>query len=172
MIVRRETLADVAAVREVVGAAFAVAERAGPVDEVVLLDALRECDAWLPALSHVALAGNEVVGHVVCTRAHVSGRPVLGLGPLSVHPDRQRRGVGTALMHSVLGAADALDEPLVVLLGHADYYPRFGFRPAEEYGVIPPVPGWRAHFQALALTSYHDDLRGQFVYAEPFRRFE
>ena len=171
MIVRRETPADVAAVREVVGAAFASAERSGPVDEVVLLDALRECDGWLPALSHVALEGDDVVGHVVCTRAEVGGRPVLGLGPLSVRPDRQGRGVGSALMHSVLGAADALDEPLVVLLGHADYYPRFGFRPAEQFGITPPVPEWREHFQALPLSAYDEGLRGPFVYAEPFRRF-
>ncbi len=196
MIVRRETAADVLAVREVVDAAFAAPDRPGRTDEVLLLDALRRSDAWLPALSLVALdrddlggddlggddlvgadpksehGAAQVVGHIVCTRAHVNGEPVLGLGPLSVRPDRQRRGVGSALMHAVLGAADALDEPLVVLLGHTDYYPRFGFRPAAQLGITPPVPRWQEHFQARPLTSYRPELRGRFVYAEPFQQFD
>jgi putative acetyltransferase len=69
----------------------------------------------------------------------------------------------------VLGAADALAEPMVVLLGHTDYYPRFGFRPARELGIMPPVAEWGPHFQVRTLTSYEPALRGDFVYAEPFR---
>ena len=93
----------------------------------------------------------------------------LGLGPLGVLPAWQGRRVGSALMYAVLGAADALDESLVVLLGHADYYPRFGFRPAIEYGVTPPVAEWRpAHFQARPLTAYRPSIRGEFTYPEPF----
>ena len=96
--------------------------------------------------------------------------PVLAVGPLSVHPDHQGRGVGLALMHTLLGAADALDEPLVVLLGDPRYYSRFGFRLAEEYGIMPPVPEWRPHFQVRTLTAFTPELRGQFTYAEPFDR--
>ena len=70
----------------------------------------------------------------------------------------------------MLGAADALDEPLVVLLGDPRYYSRFGFRLAEEYGITPPVPDWRPHFQARPLTAFTPTLRGQFTYAEPFDR--
>ncbi len=94
--------------------------------------------------------------------------PVLGLGPLAVTPKAQRSGVGTALMHAVLGAADALDEPLVVLLGHADYYPRFGFRAASTLGIAPPVASWREHFQARPMTAYDPVIRGDFRYAQPF----
>ncbi|MCT2588041.1 N-acetyltransferase [Actinophytocola sp. S1-96] len=110
-----------------------------------------------------------VVGHVVCTRAMVGGVPVLGLGPLGVLPEWQRAGVGSALMHAVLGAADALDEPVVVLLGHTGYYPRFGFRPAVELGIVPPVAEWVAHFQARPLSAYRSAIRGDFTYAAPFR---
>jgi len=95
---------------------------------------------------------------------------VLAIGPLSVHPDHQGRGVGKALMHAVLGAADALDEPIVVLLGSPGYYSRFGFRLAEEYGITPPVPEWRQHFQARTLTAFTPAIRGPFKYAEPFDR--
>ena len=142
MIIRRELPDDVDAIRAVHLAAFAsprgraapvAAEDAGapPPDpvEARLVDELRaDAGAWLPELSLVAVGNDgEVIGHVVCTRGHVGGRPVLGLGPIGVLPDRQAGGVGAALMHAVLGAADALGEPLVALLGDPAYYRRFGF---------------------------------------------
>jgi putative acetyltransferase len=110
----------------------------------------------------------DVIGHVVCTRGTVGPAPVLALGPLSVRPDWQRRGVGKALMHAVLGAADALGEPLVTLLGSTEYYPRFGFRLASEYRITPAHPEWEPHFQVRALTAYDPAVRGEFAYPKPF----
>ncbi|MEV1332977.1 N-acetyltransferase [Micromonospora costi] len=173
MLIRRETPGDADAIRAVHTAAFASpdAPDATPV-EATLVDALRADDGWLPALSLVATdPDGTVVGHVVCTRGWVAGRPVaLGLGPLGVRPDRQRGGVGSALMHAVLAAADARDEPLVVLLGHPEYYPRFGFRPAVEHGVTPPVAAWGPrYFMARPLSAWDPSIRGEFAYAKPFR---
>jgi putative acetyltransferase len=71
-------------------------------------------------------------------------------------------------MHAVLGAADALGEPVVVLLGDPAYYGRFGFRLAAEYGITPPVAAWAPHFQARPLHAWDPKLRGPFAYAEPF----
>ncbi|WP_204044354.1 GNAT family N-acetyltransferase [Acrocarpospora phusangensis] len=168
MIVRRETPADVADIRAVVAAAFATPETPEPI-EAPLVDRLRADAGWLPALSMVAVAdGGEVVGHVVCTRGHVGDTPALGLGPLSVRPDRQRQGVGLALMHAVLGAADALGEPLVALLGNPAYYGRYGFRAATDHGVEPPDPAWGAYFQVRTLSAYRPSMKGGFRYAEPF----
>ncbi|MFJ7996413.1 GNAT family N-acetyltransferase [Streptomyces sp. NPDC096310] len=180
MLIRRETPADQAAVRAVTTAAFATPERPEPV-EAPLLDALRVCDDWLPALSLVAVGDRDadgdrdgggqpgrVVGHVVCTRGRAGGDPVLLLGPLSVHPDHQRRGVGLALVHSVLGAADALGEPLVALLGSPAYYGRYGFRNSTEYGIVPPDPSWSEYFQVRTLSAYRGGLTGTFGLAEPF----
>jgi putative acetyltransferase len=135
-----------------------------------LVEALRRCDAWIRALSLVAEFDGAVVGHVCCTRATLlpGGHPVLGLGPLGVRPAHQRLGVGSALMHAVLGAADALDEPLVVLLGHRGYYPRFGFVPAAELGIEPPVREWTPDFQARPLTGHRPEMTGRFRYAPPF----
>lgn len=172
MVIRREAAADSEAIRAVVAAAFARPDRPHePPAEAALVDELRAGDAWLPALSLVAIGpGDEVIGHVLCTRARVGAEPVLGLGPLGVRPGHQRRGVGTALMHAVLGAADALGEPLVALLGDPGYYSRFGFGLADRYGVVPPVPAWRPHFQVRTLSAYRPSLRGRFTYAEPFDR--
>ncbi len=171
MFVRRELPGDEEAIRRVHLSAFA-RDAAGEVPpEVGLVDALRASDAWVPELSLVALAGvngDAVVGHVVCSRAWIGGRDALGLGPLGVLREHHNRGVGSALMHAVLGAADARDEPLVVLLGHPAYYPRFGFRLAQTYGISPPVAEWAPHFQARALTRYDATLRGAFEYAKPF----
>jgi putative acetyltransferase len=168
VLIRREVLADVDAIRAVHRDAFGSADGDGSV-ESGLVDALRAGAEWIGELSLVAAAGGEIVGHVVCSRAWVSGAEVLGLGPLGVRKRWQHGGVGSALMHAVLGAADALAEPMVVLLGHTDYYPRFGFRPARELGIMPPVAEWGPHFQVRTLTSYEPALRGDFVYAEPFR---
>jgi len=138
--------------------------------EAVLVDELRLSAAWIRRLSFVAVQGGAVIGHVVCTRADLgsSRRSVLALAPLGVLPDHQARGVGQALMHAILAAADALDEPLVGLVGAPSYYRRFGFEPAHRYGVEPPEAAWGAHFQVRVLTTYEPTIAGRFTYAHPF----
>jgi putative acetyltransferase len=168
MLVRQEVRDDAEPIRRVHASAFATISTDSAPPEVGLVDALRACDAWIPELSIVAVDDNAVIGHVACTRAWVNGRDALGLGPLGVLREHHRRGVGSALMHAVLGAADAMHEPLVVLLGHPGYYPRFGFVLADTLGIEPPVPEWAPHFQARTLTHYDAAMRGTFAYAQPF----
>jgi putative acetyltransferase len=161
VIVRRERPEDAAAVRELTRDAF------GRDAEADLVDALRaDGEAYINALSLVA-EHDHVVGHVLCTRARIGDAPALGLGPLSVAPEAQRSGVGSALVHAVLGAADALDEPVVVLLGDPRYYSRFGFVLASEHAIAPPVAEWAPHFQARTLAAW-DGQRGPFRYAPAF----
>jgi putative acetyltransferase len=167
LVVRREREEDHAAVRAIVAAAFARPDDAAPV-EVALVDRLRTSPEWIGRLSLVAALDGIPAGQVLCSRAWVGDAPVLGLGPIAVAPELQRRGIGSALMHAVLAAADALDEQAVVLVGHAGYYPRFGFRPAIELGITPPDPDWVEHFQARGLSAHRDDLRGPFRFAPSF----
>jgi putative acetyltransferase len=92
----------------------------------------------------------------------------VGLGPIGVLPERQSAGVGTALMHAVVAAADALGYPLVALLGDTGYYGRFGFVPGSSLAIEAPNPAWGDHFQVRTLAAYTPDLRGRFVYSPPF----
>jgi putative acetyltransferase len=165
--VRRECRGDEDAVREVHRAAL-TREGNDPPIETALLDRLRADPGWLPRLSLVAVVKGEVVGHVVATRATLepSTTPVLGLAPLGVLPRLQRRGLGTALVHALLAAAEARDETLVGVLGEPGYYGRFGFVTATEVGVAPPDPAWGAYFQIRSLVGRIPT--GRFRYAAPF----
>lgn len=174
--IRTELAGDIDEIASVVGAAFSLAEHSapptrigGPPGEVDLLAWLRDDDGWLPDLSLVATSGDQIVGHVVATRAYVDGAPALGLGPLSVRPDHQRAGVGGRLVRELLDRAERAGDTLVALLGDPAYYGRFGFVPAQERGVESPDPAWGDYFQARALgTGEHP--AGRFVYAAPFSR--
>ena len=172
MLIRRETERDADVIRAITTAAFAPSRPPSQVvPEARLIDELRAGPAWLPALSLVAVThAGETIGHVLGTRGHVGQAPVIALGPLSVRPDRQQNGVGSALVHAILGAADALGEPLVALLGDPAYYHRFGFELSTVYQITPPRPQWQPHFQVRVLSAYQPRLRGMFTYPEPFDR--
>jgi putative acetyltransferase len=136
--------------------------------EVGLLRALRLDAGWVPELSWVAEDDGRIVGHVVCTEGRVGDTAVVGLGPIGVLPEMQGRHLGHALMRSVIGAADALGYPAVVLLGDPAFYSRFGFVQGSEVGIDPPEPAWGTHFQARTLATFTPELRGGFRYAAPF----
>ena len=146
--IRPEGIADAAGVHRVNELAF------GRPDEARLVDALRA--AANPYLSLVAVnEAGEVIGHVLLTPITVEGEsaesPLLGLGPLAVLPDLQRQGIGSELMRAALEAARALGSGGVVLLGHPEYYPRFGFQPASRWGLRCEYPVPDEVFMALEL---------------------
>jgi putative acetyltransferase len=169
MVIRRYEPRDHGEVVRIVAEAFGGRERRDRLPaEVGLVDALIEAGDVLPRLSLVAVADAALVGAVVCSRAAVGSHEVAALGPLAVSARRRRAGVGSALVHAALGAADALDVPLVGLLGAIDYYARFGFVPARTLGIEAPDAAWGDHFQVRTLAAYEPGIAGPFRYAPAF----
>ena len=134
-ILRVERPEDVVGIHRVNELAFARPEEADVVDR------LRQ--ASIPFLSLVAEDGGAIVGHTLCTPVivddgerhvgqHVAG---MGLAPLAVVPERQRQGIGTLPVQRGLELLRADGCPFVIVLGHPEYYPRFGFAPASLHGL-------------------------------------
>ena len=164
MFIRREKPSDATEIDQVHREAFDGDEPA----EVALVRQMRDSGALLTNLSFVAEADGKIVGHIAISRARVGNVPVLALGPIGVVPELQRGGVGAALMHAAIGAADALDELLIGLLGHLEYYPRFGFVLGSEVGVAPDEASWASHFQVRTLTAWTPKSAGTFRYSDEF----
>jgi putative acetyltransferase len=145
--VRRERPDDVLAVRRVNERAF------GRTAEADLVDLLR--DRGKVTLSLVAETGDLVAGHILFTPAtiEVEGKasPALGLGPMAVLPDYQRRGIGSLLVRAGLEECQRAGHGCVVVLGHSEYYPRFGFVPASHHGLAWEHPAPDEAFMVLAL---------------------
>jgi putative acetyltransferase len=110
--------------------------------EANLVDALR--DSGTELISLVAEDEDKIVGHILfspVTMADVAG--MIGLAPMAVLPEWQRQGVGTQLVNEGLKACEKSGYSVVVVLGHPDYYPRFGFVPSANFGIkseydVPP----------------------------------
>jgi len=164
--IREEGSDDVSAVRAVSEQAF------GQAFEADLVDAIRARD--LGALSLVAEDAGRVVGHILFTPVSVEAgrRSVagMGLGPMSVVPHRQREGIGSALVMHGLDILQRGGCPFVVVLGHAAYYPRFGFERASHYGVTSQwadVPDDAFMLLAFDLTSL-EGAAGVARYSDEF----
>jgi putative acetyltransferase len=142
VITRAEQSGDEAAIRRVNQIAFDRPEEAN------LVDALRGSEAWLSELSLVAEDDSGIVGHALFSVVDLNGGvELLSLGPMAVVSHRQRTGVGKALVMHGLKSARQTTYPLVVVLGHPGYYPRFGFEPARGSGstrltTCPTKLGW------------------------------
>ncbi|TDB78613.1 GNAT family N-acetyltransferase [Actinomadura sp. KC216] len=170
---RQERPGDRAAVRAVVEAAFPTAAEAD------LVDALREDAAWVPELSMVAEApGGAVAGYALATRCRVGEGPAevsaaLALAPVAVLPRWQRHGAGGAAVRAVLAAAAGRaaagrGERLVVVLGHPEYYPRFGFARASSLGVGVAFEVPDEALMALVLDGPGPVPSGTVAYPAPF----
>lgn len=169
MIIRPERDDDRPRILEVVAAAF------GQQAEAILVERLwADARVYRPGLSLVAESQRDgVVGHVLVTTAwldEVGGREIASLAPLAVAPDRQRSGVGTALLHAVCAVCHDRGEPLVVLQGDPRYYSRVGFEASAPLGVTMDLPDWAPveAAQLRRLTNYDPSIKGRVIYPESF----
>ena len=125
--IREERPGDVAAIRDVNRLAFAQDQEAN------IVDALRANGGAL--LSLVATLDREVVGHIMYSPLTVADASGAALGPMAVLPARQRQGIGSRLVAEGNRRLANAGCPFIVVLGHAEFYPRFGFRPATTFGI-------------------------------------
>jgi putative acetyltransferase len=114
-----------------------------------------------------------IVGQCVTSMGALVGddgttRPILALGPIAVDPDHQRLGIGVDLIHRTIAEATARAWPVIVLVGHPTYYPRFGFEPARSIGIIPPQDWPDDAWMALRLPGWTPDLIGTMRYPVAF----
>lgn len=163
--IRPEEERDHGAVREVNLLAFETNLEAD------LVDAVRPTAQ--PLISLVAEVDHAVVGHILFTPVTVrdggTSSKAIGLGPMAVLPELQRRGIGSRLVEAGLEACRELGEHVVVVLGHAEYYPRFGFRPAAGYGIRYRGPNFDPFFFVAELeTGALEGLRGMVEYLPEF----
>ena len=164
MDIRTETPADFDAIRAVHTEAFAPSAV-----EAQLVDDLRAEGALVTDLCLVATEGNAVIGHIAYSRAALdSGHEILVLAPMGVLVDHQRSGVGVQLIGQSMRKAALTDFPLVSVLGHPGYYPRFGFEPARPLGIEPPFDVPDEAWMARRLPRYTDEARGTVRYADAF----
>jgi putative acetyltransferase len=175
LVIRRESRNDRDAIRRVVTAAF------GSDAEARLVDRIRASPEYVAEMALVAELDDEVVGHVMISRAvlrHGQGeREISMLSPLAVLPERQREGIGTALVRAVLDAAETRGEPLVILEGSPAYYGRLGFEHSVRYGIEIHLPDWAPAeaAQVMRLAAFDDDdptLQGTVIYPTAFDGLE
>ncbi|MFO8007908.1 MAG: N-acetyltransferase [Candidatus Brocadiia bacterium] len=156
MSLRNTTEADEPAIRQVHRAAFGPREGRTIADLTV---ALLHDPTALPAISLLACAESTPVGHVLFTRVRISGpdeSPVAHiLAPLAVVPERQRQGMGTQLVRRGLTVLAQSECRLVFVLGHPEYYPRFGFQPAGQLGFSAPYPIPKENADAWMVLELH-----------------
>lgn len=165
MNIRNETPADIDAIRHVTHEAFD--HRAA---EAKLVDLLRERGEL--TLSLVAEDAGEVIAHVAFSPMTIDDAPAsfkaLGLGPVAVLPAHQRKGIGSALIREALAQCAAMGCDAVLLLGHIEYYPRFGFKPASTFGISGDYSAGD-HFMALPLRAGAlDGVHGKAQYVRAF----
>ncbi|MCA1691213.1 MAG: N-acetyltransferase [Actinobacteria bacterium] len=166
MTIRPERPEDFDDIRHVLKLAF------GRVNEADLVEGVRASDHYVPELALVAEDAGQIVGYVLASYVELAGSrswAVLALAPLGIRPDCQGEGVGVALVEALLQQADAMGEPLVVVLGPPRYYTRFGFEPARPHGIEAPPPGVPDEvFMVKLLTNYAVNQRGQIAFPPAF----
>lgn len=161
--VRPETDGDAAAVHALNSAAFETPAEAD------LVDALRADGSWLPGLSYVAEGPDgSVAAHALLTRCEVDGVAALALAPVAAAPALQRSGAGSAVVRALLAAAAERGENLVLVLGHPEYYARFGFVPASRFGIKAPFEVPDEAMMALVLDDSVPVPAGTIKYPSPF----
>ena len=162
--IRQEIPTDYKIVAEIIESAFKN-EPYSDQTEHLLVERLRYTKAFIPELSLVAEYRGQVVGHILLTKIKIKDGHFsfdsLALAPVSVKPNFQGKGIGGQLINKAHEAARALGLNSIVLIGHENYYPRFGYERASKYGIKLPFEAPDKNCMVIALTKNGlDGVRG------------
>lgn len=169
-----EQLTDYKTVFELVKKAFETEEYSNHTEHF-LVERLRRSTSYVPELALVAKLDDEIVGYILLTTIGIAnnGRlqtvKALALAPVAVQPEFQGKGVGSALIREAHERAKDLGFDFVVVLGHADYYPKFGYQRADLMGISIPFEAPAENVMVVMLgVKALDDVRGEVVYSKAF----
>lgn len=169
--IRQEQTNDYSKTEEVVKEAF-LDEPFSDGKEHKLVSGLRQCEAFVPELSLVAI-DKDIVGHVLLSKIEIVNEKEsvqsLALAPVSVTKAYQRKGVGKKLITESLKRAQELGYESVIVLGHEKYYPNFGFKRASLWGIKAPFDVPDEVFMAMELKEgILKDVNGVVRYSKAF----
>lgn len=163
--IREENASEYEAVRAVLLNAFESS------DEADLVERIRSSEFFVPELSLVAVYKKKVVGHILFSEIEILSKKTasktLALAPVSVIQQLQGNGIGAKLIMSGLEKATDLGFDSVILLGHSDYYPRFGFEPASTWEIKPPFDVPPENFMGIELVPKGLDKKKGIVQYPP-----
>ncbi len=142
-------------------------------NEAKLVESIRQSEFFIPELSLVAVKGNEIIGHILFSQIAVETKsgnvPTIGLAPMAVKPSYQNNGVGSKLVSEGIARCKSLGYKHVIVLGHPNFYPRFGFIPSKSFGIFSPFPVPEEVFMVLELEEGTlKDLKGTVKYPPAF----
>ncbi|MBD2359445.1 N-acetyltransferase [Tolypothrix sp. FACHB-123] len=167
MNIRREIIQDYLAIAEVNRLAF------GQDNEANLVDEIRNSRRYIPELSLIAEVETTVVGHILFSYIDLVSEEtlqVLSLAPMAVLPDFQKQGIGSALVKAGLEIANVRGEAIVIVLGHPQFYNRFGFEASVNYGIESPFPVPEEFFMVKLLQNSQQNYTGKVIYPPAFAK--
>lgn len=167
LIIRSETQADYDAVYSLIYQSFLNAKHQDG-NEQNLVVRLRQSSAFIPELSLVAEDNGQIVGYILLTKIQISGHTELALAPLAVLPNRQGQGIGGQLITTAHTIAKQLGYHYSVVLGEPEYYQRFGYIPADNFGITAPFELPTDYYLAYALQDNPKLVQGVVEYDKAF----
>ena len=172
IIIRQEQPKDHATVFQIVEKAFKEMKYSSHTEQFIV-EKLRKSDAFIPELSLVAELEGQLVGYIILSKIQIDNGnqlfDALSLGPVAVLPKLHQQGIGGQLIRKAHKIAKSLSHEIIILLGHKDYYPRFGYEMTNKHGIELPFNSAPENCMVLWLNP--DSLKnvsGKVIYSKPF----